>query len=84
MRPIGIKRKRPIDWQFVKRALATRRQRRALTVEGYIEADPTECGFTLFDNLRQRGHRIADVQVSTSGTRLFIKTEPAPTDEQPS
>jgi len=68
-------RRRPINWQFVKDTLALRRQRKRLLDAGYIEADPTECGWMLFDQLRQRDFRISDVQVSTGGTRLFIRTE---------
>ncbi len=63
-----------MNWPFVKSTLAFRRQRKRLTAAGYVEADPTACGFTLFDRLRQRGHTITDVQVSTSRRLLFIKT----------
>lgn len=63
------------QYDFTRRTIAFRRQRRRLSEAGYIEADPTQCGWPLFDELRQNENRITDVQISTCGTKLYIKLE---------
>jgi hypothetical protein len=63
------------QYEFTERVIRSRRQKRKLTAAGFIEADPTECGYTLFNELRQMGNKIAEVVISEDGESLFLKLE---------
>ena len=61
------------QYEFTRYTIASQRQRRKMLADGYVEADPTRCGFALFDGVRQQFRKITDVQISTSGDTLYVK-----------
>ena len=70
------------QYDFCRRVIPFRRERRKMAEAGYICADPTKCGFELFDAIRQRGVKMVDVKINVDGTGLFIKLDdPTPPKE---
>lgn len=64
------------QYDFCRSVIPERRQKRVLEGRGYYPVDPTSGqSFELFDAVRQRGRRIVDVQISTDGSRLFVRLE---------
>jgi len=63
-------------WQ--KRAVAIRRERRAMTKDGWEHLG--EGGGKLWEMYRggRVGHQITDVRIAADGISLWIKTAPAP------
>lgn len=61
-------RKRPVDWAAVRRILAYRRERSAMTKAGYIEREILQGGYSDYN-----GRRIVDAIPSADGRRVFVK-----------